>query len=77
MYIDGHDRDTDLGSWVCSSVKSDETYGNLQIREYFGLSSDVSKLPVYEDLATGSNAYCIDSGELYIYNAVGKTWIKQ
>lgn len=23
MYIDGHNRDTDLGSWVCTSVKSE------------------------------------------------------
>ena len=77
MYIDGHEGNNDLGSWVCSGVKSDCTYGTLQIREYFGLSSDVSKLPVYDDLATGSNAYCVDSGDLYIFNAVSKTWVKQ
>ena len=76
-YIDGHDRDSDLGSWVCSKVSKDNTYGDLQVREYFGLSTDVAKLPTYDDLATGSSAYCVDNGDLYMSNAVGKIWGKQ
>ena len=77
MYIDGHERDTDLGSWVCTSVKKDETYGTFQVREYYGLSSDVSKLPVYDDLCTGSSAYCVDNGDLYLFNATAHSWVKQ
>ena len=77
MYIDDHDGVTDLGSWVCSGVKKDRTYGDRQIREYFGLSTDLAKLPTYDDLATGSSAYCVDNGDLYMYNAVGKTWVLQ
>ena len=77
MYIDGHESASDLGSWVCSKVSKDETYGTLQVREYFGLSTDVAKLPKYDDLATGSTAYCVDNGALYMYNAAGKTWVSQ
>lgn len=76
-YIDEHAEATDLGSWVCVKVTRDHTYGDKQLREYFGLSSDISKLPKYEDLATGSNAYCVDNGNLYMYNAVSKTWVEQ
>jgi len=75
--IDGHESATDLGSWVCSKVSKDNTYGTLQVREYFGLSTDIDKLPKYEDLATGSSAYCVDSGDLYMYNADSKTWVQQ
>ena len=75
--IDGHESATNLGSWVCSKVTKDNTYGTLQIREYFGLSADVDKLPTYSDLATGSSAYCVDSGELYMYNASTTEWVKQ
>ena len=75
--IDGHDGVTDLGSWVCSKVTRDNTYGDKQIREYFGLSTDVAKLPKYEDLGTGSSAYCVDNGDLYMYNASAKSWVKQ
>lgn len=77
MYIDGHDGVTDIGSWVCAGVKTDQTYGNKQIREYFGLSTDVAKLPKYDDLATGSSAYCVDNGALYMFNANSKTWVLQ
>ena len=50
MYIDGHDGNGDLGSWVCAGVKTEQTYGEKQIREYFGLSSDAAKLPKYRKL---------------------------
>lgn len=75
--IDGHESASDLGSWVCSKVSKDNTYCTLQIREYFGLSTDVAKLPTYDDLATGSSAYCVDNGALYMYKASTKDWILQ
>ena len=75
--IDGHESATDLGSWVCSKVTKDNTYGTKQIREYFGLSTDVAKLPTYDDLATGSSAYCVDNGNIYMYNAESKLWVMQ
>lgn len=74
MYIDDHEEATDLGSWVCTGAKRDLTYGKYQIRDYSGLSTDVSKLPTYDDLATGSSAFCVDTGTVYVYNAVAKTW---
>lgn len=77
--IDDHaenDLDT-LGSIICTNVKTDLTYGKYQIRDYQGLSSDFSKLPKYSDLGTGSSFYAIDTGDLYIYNAVAQTWVKQ
>lgn len=48
--------------------------------DYQGLSKDVGKLPTQKnnsDLATGSTAYCIDSGELYIYESLTGQWYKQ
>lgn len=58
----------DLGSWVATSVD-----GN--IRNYDGLSKDVSKLPHY--VGTGSSAYCDDTGEIYIYEKTSDTWYLQ
>lgn len=59
----------DLGSFVATSVSG-------QIRNYEGLSSDVSKLPKYDDLQTGSSAFCVDTGDLYKYEKTTKTWYK-
>ena len=61
----------DLGSFVCTEV----TAGN--VRSYTGLSTDISKLPTYEGLGAGSSAYCVDSGELYMYDKSTKTWKAQ
>ena len=57
----------DLGSWECV-----ESEGNK--RQYWGLSADVSKLPKYDNLATGSSALCLDTGDVYGYHAKTKTW---
>lgn len=70
-------QESDLGSWVCKSVDNDEVYGTRQFREYYGLSTDIDKLPKGEYMATGSTAYCVDNGSLYMYNAVSKTWVEQ
>lgn len=59
----------DLGSFVATSVSG-------QIRNYEGLSSDVSKFPKYDDLQTGSSAFCVDTGDLYKYEKTTKTWYK-
>lgn len=58
----------DLGSFVATEVD-----GN--IRNYDGLSKDVEKLPHYVE--TGSSAYCIDTGEIYIYEKSSDTWYLQ
>lgn len=64
----------DLGSFVATS--SD---GN--IRNYEGLSKDVEKLPnyreklsKYDDLETGTSAFCIDTGQLFKYEKTTKAW---
>lgn len=58
----------DLGSFVATST-------NGGIRNYDGLSKDVLKLPHYVD--TGSSAYCIDTGEIYIYEKSSDRWYLQ
>lgn len=40
-----------------------------------GLSADVSKLP--HDVATGSMAFCVDTGDCYIFHRPSDTWYKQ
>ena len=65
----------DLGTWVCTSVERNAD-GKLNIRSYEGLSADVSKLPKYDDLGTGSSALCVDTGDYYKYEATTKTWYK-
>lgn len=71
-YLDGHwyepgDEIPDLGSFVAMP-------GSEKIRNYEGLSSDISKLPKYDDLGTGSSAFCIDTSQLLKYEATTKTW---
>lgn len=66
----------DLGSWVCTDVTRNDN-GELNIRNYEGLSADVSKLPKYEiGLDTGSSALCLDNGDFYKYEKTTKTWYK-
>lgn len=57
----------DLGSFVATSVDG-------KIRNYEGLAKDVSKLPKYDDLGTGSSAFCVDTGQLFKYEKTTKTW---
>lgn len=76
VIIDGHtyqkgDTLPDLGSLRC--VKA-----NGNIRFYVGLAADVSKLPKYDDLASGSRFKAVDdSSSSYIYEATTKKWYKQ
>lgn len=46
------------------------------IREYRCLNADVSLLPKYDDLATGSSCIVQDTGDYYEYNAYSKQWYK-
>lgn len=59
----------DMGSLTCTSFT-----GN--IRNYEGYNADASKLPTYDDLATGSSATLVDGTDLKIYKYVAsnKTW---
>lgn len=63
----------DLGSWVCTSVDKNGN-GELNIRNYEGLSTDISKLPHYENLGTGSSALCLDNGDFLKYEKSTDTW---
>ena len=70
-YYDSQADVPDLGSWEYTCGPYDKR------RSYQGLSADVAKLPKYDDLATGSSAYCVDNGALYMFNANSKTWVLQ
>lgn len=59
----------DLGSFECTEVEGLK-------RSYEGLSKDVSKLPKYPTLGTGSLALCLDTGDFYRYHNPTKTWYK-
>lgn len=59
------------GSFVPTAVEGNKI-------AYSGLSADISKLPkTNESLETGSTAYCIDTGVLYMYEKTSKTWYEQ
>lgn len=58
----------DLGSFVATSVSGRQ-------RNYKGLSKDVAKLPHY--VATGSTAYCADTGDIYMYEETTDKWYQQ
>lgn len=60
----------DLGSFECVSKEG------VNQRNYEGLSTDVDKLPKYDDLEAGSTALCLDTGDFYKYHAKTKTWYK-
>lgn len=47
------------------------------IYEFAGLSKDIGKLPVVDAVKSGSNAYCIDTGEVYMYEKSSNSWFKQ
>lgn len=70
--IDGHlynigDELPELGSLACINEDNNK-------REYRGLKADFSKLPKYDDLATGSSCLFLDTGEYAEYLAYNKTW---
>lgn len=60
----------DMGSFCVTDRDSN-------IYEFKGLSIDVSKLPKVDAIGTGSTAYCVDDGILYMYDKSTKTWYEQ
>lgn len=44
------------------------------IRNYEGLSKDVSNLPIADELATGSSFLALDTAEVYKYEETTKRW---
>lgn len=47
------------------------------VTTFYGLSTEVGKLPIYNELATGSTALCLDTGDLYIYHKGLNKWYLQ
>lgn len=81
-YLDG-ETVPDLGTWECANYNISMTTG-MQIRQYYGLSSDIGKLPVVSScpkyrniLGSGSTALCVDTATLYIYESHSDKWYKQ
>lgn len=81
IVFDGHEYENaadvpDLGSFRNDKLENGK-------RNYYGLSADVAKLPKksvcpeYTDLKTGSTAYCVDDGSLYMYEESSDTWYAQ
>lgn len=69
QWYNPRDEIPDLGSF-----KSNDPPSQHQ-RSYYGLSKDVSKLPHY--VLNGSSAFCVDTGDMYIYLEFDDTWHKQ
>ena len=70
----------DLGSWKCAKREKSDITGK-EVREYYGLSDDIDKLPTgntndkYKKvLASGSVAVCTDTGEVLVYEETAMTW---
>ena len=70
QYYNEGDTIWDLGSFECVSKE------DTNQRNYEGLSTDISKLPTYDNLEAGSTAFCLDTGDFYKYHAKTKTWYK-
>lgn len=71
-YFDGHwyepgEEIPDLGTFVAMP-------GSDKVRNYEGLEKDIAKLPKYDDLKTGSSAFCLDTGRLFKYEKTTKSW---
>ena len=61
----------DIGSW--------EHVGDpdAKRRDYQGYSTDIDKLPTYDDLEAGSTASCLDTDDYYVYHKKSQTWVLQ
>lgn len=44
--------------------------------DFYGLEADVGLLPT-EGINSGSSAYCVDTGNVYIYLSSTQTWYLQ
>lgn len=76
--VDGHyyadGSEPSLGSIECTE-NYDLTDGK-EIRRYQLLAADIASLPTYPDLAAGSSAIILDTGDYYRYQAYNQTWLK-
>lgn len=45
--------------------------------EFYGLAQDVSLLPTTDEIASGSVAYCVDTGDIFMYLKATHTWYPQ
>lgn len=75
IVYDGHtyhagDTIPSLGTVECIKVEGNKRFYNF-------LSTDLDKLPTYDDLGAGSYALATDTSELYIYEKSTKTWYQQ
>lgn len=66
--LDADGKEIDIGTFVVKSSSSG-------VYQLYGLSKDVSKLPT--TLAMGSSAYCVDTGDLYMFDSENKQWTLQ
>lgn len=77
-FFDGHwyekgEEVPDIGSFV-ASPDSDK------VRDYTGLYKDIDKLKSasslqkYDDLETGTSAFCIDTGQVFNYEKTTRKW---
>lgn len=56
-----------MGSFVITEKAGD-------IYHFYGLSSDVAKLPKVNAIGTGSTAFCIDTAVSLMYEKTSRTW---
>ncbi len=67
----------EMGSIECIGSTKTSYVGNGEqkfIKEFRGLRADFDKLPVDDDLATGSNVLFLDTSEYAEYHAPTKKW---
>lgn len=64
----------DTGSWVLVSRRAQPYYGQeaKTIESWCGLSADFDKVP--KTGCTGSTAYCIDTGDSFMFEETTDTW---
>lgn len=72
--VDGQSYKKGQEIWDLGSFEATEVVGNQ--RHYKGLSKDApQKLPHY--VATGSTAYCADTGDVYMFIEKSDKWYLQ
>ena len=58
----------DRGRWEDSGSTT-----KTATRAYIGFSSEVDKLPT-QDIATGTVAFCVDTGDAYMFHEADEQW---
>jgi len=44
---------------------------------FYGLSTDIASLPTDAEIGTGSVAYCVDTGDVYMFYQPTTSWHEQ